>query len=551
MSEETLNIALLSILFIAGTVVVVYPFVRFQPLREFSRNAFGGFLTVVTWPVRRLVWPVLVWIGLTPWRILVFLGTLPLRMVGSLFRALAHWVSNMRGERRRLIREISQLTSETGETEAQISVALGKAHLEKGSYLYLPTNLLLECEERAGELSSLRTGLSKTTFAKPVSEESWYREQDETDPPDRPTVVGLRFWLWFVYAFYWVDYQVGILLWQRIVAPIIRAVVMPIRSLRPAYKRLSNWSLRRLHVNWVSLRDEQNELLDEVESLPQAFKENEMKAIEEEKQMSLYKSSEERNRRINRARLSLEMAEGHLVQLKELSKSKKGEGHPMRGSRVLKVEDAMSLWEGEVKKLGKLKVLPEEVDNFISEANYLIKVISSAPAYYQKVVRAEKKAAGAENLHNLLTKRFPKLEVPKRELETLEELLARTPELWLEADWERLTLAVREVTDTVESYVRIITGFLRVNELEIDEELAEVLGLVEPDFQRIASDGRDHSIEVTGLGTRVDPSLAEAWGRTWSPKDGEEGNGLSDFTEKNVLGQPRRRREESKKQGRK
>ncbi|MGB6839259.1 MAG: hypothetical protein WBD86_03780 [Microgenomates group bacterium] len=477
------------------------------------------------------VWLVkaIAWLFMAPIRLVVFfIQLLILRPIKWVLKRLVRWFTNLRGERRRLIKEIRRIAKKVEPKEEQLEKMLSQAFLvARFEFEQVPMDEYEEASGRLQKLIKYRKRLLRSTIARPVENDPWFKKEEErwAIPPEKGKK-GRKIWRLVRYCISKIEQAAGKIIWRFLSLP-IKAVANPLRKASPAYRSATLWSLRRLRAAWVSLEEQMDALSEFIESLPELFEQHiqeiarkKQEELEREKEGLLNDVVEAQNRRINQAKVSLAMAGSHLQQLESIDKN---QPHPMKGSNTLSFKKILSMWKKKIKELKLLEVKPDEVESFIEESNSLVNNIGKAPGYYQQVVQAEERIKQVRRLYKMLTGRHPKLDIPKGEIKNSKEMLERVPGFWLSADWKFLRMALVEVQQTIDDYIRVIIAFLRANRLEIDDDLAEILGRIQPESAARFAQKQSGALGKTvgDMGTRIDSSLQKTWDQEWSPDDPE------------------------------
>lgn len=400
-------------------------------------------------------------------------------------------------ERKSLIASILPLLMDGRKAEREIDKGFGNV-LTQSRMIDVPQEhkILNEARDFITKLSESQDRLERMTLGAPPWENHKFSIEADYWDHCNPR--------WFE-----IDLLVGKLIWNyRSVRWIRRQERKRLRH--PACLKQGIGTLTRLERSWLSYRQQQVAMLKNLDNLPYTFPLldaiKEIEAIEENvyippERPTWQTAIKDRNREIQKARVELEMAEGHIALFA-------GEEIPM----CLEGTSITRGWKHRCRKARQLALAPE-CDEYIAFCHQLVDDIAKAFQYRTTFYGIEARLIQAVQAMKLIKKRYPKFHPAKAELKSIDKLLSiEAPEAWLDNDWDRLKIISTEQGQKLAKFSESMRAWLRVNQIPIDEELEEALKplpmLVTVERTREARKGY---IQAGKLGTQVDPSVKAAW----------------------------------------
>lgn len=401
-------------------------------------------------------------------------------------------------ERRRLVKAILPLVTDGRAAERLIDKGFGNV-LTQSRMTNVPQEhkILSEARDFIEELRESQDRLERITLGDPPWENARFSLEADYWDDVQPR--------WFDF-----DLRIGKWIWERRSRRWIRKQERK-RFRRPACRKLGVGTLTRIERTWLSYRQQQIAMLRNLDNLPYTFPLlDAIKAVEAidkdqyvpPERPTWHTSIQQHNREIQRARVELEMAEGHIAIFS-------GEELPMclEGTRIT------NGWKHRCRKARRLALAPD-ANEYIEFCRSLVDDIAKAFQYRTQLYKIEARLIHAVQAMKLIKKRYPKhFHPPKGELRTIDKILSiDAPNAWRENDWERLSEISSEYGEKLAKFSESLRAWLRVNQIPIDEELAAALKplptLVTVERTR---DAREGYVRAGKLGTQVDPSVKSAW----------------------------------------
>jgi len=406
--------------------------------------------------------------------------------------------------RRRLIKVILSLVQDGRGVERRIDKLFG--NLQTNCRIKSIPQEQLVMDDASRFINGLRNAEDRLEYIT-LGESPWDRLRFSKEAEYWENIKPRRFEL---------DLRIGKFIWDRQSKRWIRKEERK-RFKRPACRKLTIGTLTRLERIWLSFRQQQNAMVDNISYLPYSFPLlNAIKYIkwngedDPARRTGWHTEVEDRNRSIQRARVELEMAEEHIYIFSE-------NVLPM----CLEGTDITKDWRKRCRRARQLALVSTEWKEYIAACTQIVTDIQSAFLHRASLHRAEKQLIQAVKVIKLLKSRYGRnFKPPRSELKSIDKLLSNeAPTAWLDNDWARLFKITSEQAHKLAEFTELLRSWLTINQIPIDEELIKELRPL-PTLETVAVEQiREHQASGEGyisagkLGTVIDPSLAETWNR--------------------------------------